>query len=182
MVKQLLFGLISGSVLSLALPGLAVPSLGESALSSNRDRPGVNAILAQGVEPGPGDGHGPDEDEVLIEAGPLQGSWRAAQVEQDRPLAYFTIFHDEGASEADGSFLMGLAMGDGLDGESGQIQSVRLEGDRRLEITWNPTSDSQERYYLTLEPEHEDLYRGTFEAERNPASFEVTLERQVFDD
>ncbi len=181
MVKRPLLGLLCGSMLSLALPGLATTLDGDSTSLSRHIHPESQATLSQDVEPGPADGHGPDEDEVLIEAGSLQGSWRAAQVEQDRPLAYFTIFHDQGASDADGSFLMGLAMGDGLDGESGEIQSVQLHGDR-LEITWNPTNDSQELYYLILEPEHEDLYRGTFEAERNPASFEVTLERRVFDD
>ncbi|TVR11886.1 MAG: hypothetical protein EA395_06805 [Phormidium sp. GEM2.Bin31] len=164
-------------MLSLTIPALATLPLGGGPLFSSRANSGAEATLAQGFEPGPADGHGPDEDEVLTEAGTLQGSWRAAQVEQDRPLAYFTIFHDQGASDADGSFLMGLAMGDGLDGEAGDIKSVQLEGDR-LEITWNPTNDSQELYYLILEPEHEDLYRGTFEAERNPASFEVTLERR----
>ncbi|WP_159789593.1 hypothetical protein [Sodalinema gerasimenkoae] len=177
MPTRLFLGLLSGSVLSLTMPALAALSAGGSSPSSTHPNPAAAATLAQGFEPGPADGHGPDEDEVLTEAGPLQGSWRAAQVEQDRPLAYFTIFHDRGASEADGSFLMGLAMGDGLDGEAGEIKSVQLEGDR-LEITWNPTSDSQERYYLTLVQEDADLYRGSFEAERNPASFEVILERR----
>ncbi len=123
--------------------------------------------------------HGPDDDEVLTDAGQWQGSWRAARAEDDMPLAYFDVFHDEGESSATGNFMMGLAMGDLLSGTTGDLSDVEIGS--TTTIAWNPTTDDQEMYWVTLTAESDDLFTGTFEAERNPTTFEVTVERRVFD-
>ena len=127
------------------------------------------------------DAHGPDEDEELLEVGELQGSWRAAYVEGDVPLAYFDIFHDEGESEAEGDYLMGNARGDFIDGRSGSLDAVSISGDS-LEIHWNPTDDDQESYMLDLERQDSENYTGEFSAERYPNVHEVEMVMRQFDD
>ncbi len=125
--------------------------------------------------------HGPDEDKELLEVGEMQGSWRAAYVEGDVPLAYFDIFHDEGESTAEGSYLMGNARGDFLDGLAGDIDEVSIDGDR-VDIYWNPTDDEQEMYLLELTRQDEERFDGEFSAERYPNTHEVELVKRQFDD
>lgn len=130
--------------------------------------------------------HGPDEvDEDgnemgLIDAGSLQGSWRAAYVDGDVPLGYFDIFHDDGESTASGDFMMGSAMGEMLAGTSGSIESVSLDGDQ-LEIRWNPTTAADEMYSLILNRSDAETYEGTFQAEMYPEEHEVKLTLREID-
>ena len=121
--------------------------------------------------------HGPDDDEVLTDAGSLQGSWRTAFVDGDVPLAYLDIFHDEGETTADGSFLMGIAVGHMLDGTSGQLEMVTVNGES-VEIQWNPTTAQEEMYYLTLQRQDDDSFQGTFSAEMYPEEHEAIMTRQ----
>lgn len=125
--------------------------------------------------------HGPDDDMELIPAGELQGSWRAAFVEGDRPLAYFDIFHDEGESEASGDFTQGLVPHDFYDGTTGSLDSVVIDGDQ-VEVNWNPTDQDVEMFTLTLERDDDETYTGTFEAAQYPNTYEAEMTLQVFDD
>lgn len=124
--------------------------------------------------------HGPDDDEVLTDAGYLQGSWRAARAEDDMPLAYFDIFHDDGATSASGDFMMGQAMGELLMGTTGSLSDVAAGS--QIIVAWNPTTDDEEMYWVTLTQDNDDLFTGTFEASRHPATFAVTVERRDVDD
>jgi hypothetical protein len=125
--------------------------------------------------------HGPDDDEELVEPGVLNGSWRAARAADDAPLAYFDIFHDVGATTGTGNFLMGMAMGELLMGTAGDLADVEF-GVESIVIAWNPTTDDEEMYWVTLTVVDEDNFEGTFEAEKNPASFGVTVERRIVDE
>nr|WP_231363035.1 hypothetical protein [Thioalkalivibrio sp. ALR17-21] len=112
-------------------------------------------------------------------AGALQGSWRAALVEGDVPLAYFSVFHGRGETRAQGDFLMGNARGPGLDGASGDLDSVALAADgERVELVWNPTPDQQESYHLELERLDADTWEGRFHAARYPHEHEVRMTRR----
>ncbi|PYG02874.1 hypothetical protein D893_01212 [Thioalkalivibrio sp. ALE21] len=113
-------------------------------------------------------------------AGALQGSWRAALVEGDVPLAYFSVFHGRGETRAQGDFLMGNARGPGLDGASGDLDSVALAADgERVELVWNPTPDQQESYHLELERLDADTWEGRFHAARYPHEHAVRMTRRV---
>ncbi|WP_051246081.1 hypothetical protein [Thioalkalivibrio sp. ALE19] len=112
-------------------------------------------------------------------AGALQGSWRAALVEGDVPLAYFSLFHGRGETRAQGDFLMGNARGPGLDGASGDLDSVELAADGdRVELVWNPTPDQQESYHLELERLDADTWEGRFHAARYPHEHAVRMTRR----
>ncbi|RAL22838.1 hypothetical protein DL240_08060 [Lujinxingia litoralis] len=125
--------------------------------------------------------HGPDDDMEQIEVGLLNGSWRAAVSEDDRPIGYFDIFHDKGATTAQGTFLMASGLSDMLDGTSGDLAKVELNGDE-LVVSFNPTTDEDELYTMELTKASADLFTGSLSAARNPETFEVTLGRRVFDD
>lgn len=127
------------------------------------------------------DAHGPDDDQELIDAGALQGAWRAAFVEGDEPLAYFDVFHDEGAATASGDFTMGIAMGDMLDGTVGEIDDIAVDGDS-VTVEWNPTTQETEMYTLDLHRVDDDTYEGTFGAEQYPETHDAEMTRQQFDD
>lgn len=123
--------------------------------------------------------HGPDDDMELIPAGELQGSWRAAFVDGDRPLAYFDIFHDEGESVASGDFLQGMVPHEMYDGTSGSLDSVTIDGSQ-VEIDWNPTDADDEMFTVVLDREDDETYSGTFEAAMYPNTYEVRMTlRQV---
>ncbi len=109
-----------------------------------------------------------------IEVGHYQGRWRVAYVDGDVPVAHFTVFHDAGAASAEGHFVMMLARGEGLDGETGSIDDIRITGDG-LEIDWNPTTDTGEMYHLELRRVETNTYRGVFKARRYPHTHEVEL-------
>lgn len=119
--------------------------------------------------------HGPDDDMELIPAGQLQGSWRAAFVDGDRPLAYFDIFHDEGESTASGDFLQGMVPHEMYDGTSGSLESVTIDG-TQVEIDWNPTDADDEMFTVILERDDDDTYHGTFEAAMYRNTYEVEME------
>ncbi len=121
--------------------------------------------------------HGPDDDQELTDAGSLQGSWRAAFVEGDTPLAYFDIFHDDGESSADGDFLAGPAISDMQDGTTGAIADVTISG-AAVVVKWNPTTDDEELYTLELEAQGDDSYSGEFSAQRYPNTHEVSFSRR----
>ncbi len=118
--------------------------------------------------------HGPDDDEVLVDAGSLQGSWRAAFDDGNVPLAYFDIFHDEGESTADGDFLMGIAVSHMQDGTSGSIESVSIDGEN-VEVRWNPTDAQEEMYILELVRDDDDSYTGTFRGEMYPDEHSASM-------
>lgn len=125
--------------------------------------------------------HGPDDDEELLEAGLFNGSWRVALPEEDQPLVYFDIFHDQGESSATGNFLMGMAMGEMLDGTPGDLQEVSIDGNS-VTIAWNPTTDLEELYQVELSRETDDRFAGNFSAEKNPRTEEVVMTRRQFED
>lgn len=132
-------------------------------------------------EVGPDHNHGPDDDMVPIETGLLSGSWRVAMAEDDAPVAYFDIFHDQGATEAQGTYWMMDGLSEMLDGESGDLSSVELQGDD-LTISFNPTSDLEELYTLELSRDNDDLFTGSMTAVNNPNEYEVTFGRRIFED
>lgn len=113
-------------------------------------------------------------EEHEVEVGAYQARWRAALVEGDVPLVHFTVLHDEGAARAEGRYVMGLALGDGLDGETGRIDGIRITEDG-LEVDWNPTTDTEEMYHLRLRRAETNTYRGVFRARRYPDAHEVEL-------
>lgn len=125
--------------------------------------------------------HGPDEDEVLVEPGLFNGSWRVALEADDRPLVYFDLFQDEGEATANGDFLMGMALGEMLDGTPGELMEVVIEGDV-ITVTWNPTMDIEEIYYVEATKETDDKFVGSFRAEKNPRIDEVIMTRRTFED
>ncbi len=128
------------------------------------------------------EGHGVDDDAVLIEPGFLSGSWRVARSEDDKPLVYLEFFHDTGASEATGNFMMGDVISEWLDGQTGDIEASSWQ-DGKLEVRWNPTTDDEEVYVITETARvSDDLFTGTFHGTRNPDTFEVTIQRRVFED
>ncbi|MFW5966142.1 MAG: hypothetical protein ACOCV2_01435 [Persicimonas sp.] len=116
------------------------------------------------------EGHGVDpdqgEDEV-VEAGFMNGSWRAGTEEQDRPAVYFDTFHDEGDTEVTGTYLMGNGLVEQFDGESGELESAQFDGERFV-VEWNPSADSREMYTLEAERVDEDTLEGRVTAEQNP--------------
>lgn len=126
--------------------------------------------------------HGPDDDVDLVETGLLSGSWRVAMAQDDAPVAYFDIFHDRGATEAQGTYWMMAGLSEMLDGESGDLSSVELQGGDDLTITFNPTSDLEELYTLELSRDNDDLFTGSMTAVNNPNEYEVTFGRRIFED
>ena len=124
--------------------------------------------------------HGPDDDEVLVDAGSLQGSWRVGFVDGDVPLTYFDIFHDDGETTADGDFMAGIAIADMQDGNTGSIESITIDGEN-VEIEWNQTDADEELYSLALEREDDDNYTGVFSAAMYPNTHDVTMKRTNVD-
>ncbi|RVU44872.1 hypothetical protein EA187_10065 [Lujinxingia sediminis] len=122
-----------------------------------------------------------DDDAEHIETGLLSGSWRVAMTEGDAPVAYFDIFHDQGASDAQGTYWMMDGLSEMLDGLSGDLNSVELQGDD-LTITFNPTTDLDELYTLTLSRDNDDLFTGSMTAVNNPNEYEITFGRRIFED
>lgn len=118
---------------------------------------------------------------VRIDAGLLNGSWRVALEADDQPLVYFDIFNDAGEATADGNFLMGMALGEMLDGEPGELITVEMAGDV-VTVAWNPTTDEEEVYYLEATRVDADHFEGTFSAERNPREESLVMTRRVFED
>lgn len=142
---------------------------------------GPDPVQNDPVDPGEDEGHGPDDDEVLIDPGFLHGSWRVATADEDAPVVYFDIFHDENEATFTGTFWMGNAVSDLLDGEVGDILSGSWQGET-LEIRWNPTTDEDEIYVVTTTARlDEDRLEGKFEATRAPIEFNVTIDRRVYD-
>ncbi len=128
------------------------------------------------------EGHGSDDDAVFIDTGFLSGSWRVARSEDDKPLVYLDFFHDTGASEATGDFMMGDAISEWLDGQTGEVAATSWQ-DGKLEVRWNPTTDDEEMYIISETTKvSDDLLTGTFKGTRNPDTFEVTITRRVFED
>ena len=124
--------------------------------------------------------HGPDDDEVLTEAGSLQGSWRVALEDGNKPLVNLDIFHDDGESTADGDFMMGNAISPMQDGTTGSIESVSIDGEN-VDVRWNPTDADEEMYILELVHQGDDEYTGTFKGEMYPDEHAVTMARQIAD-
>ncbi len=117
-----------------------------------------------------------DDEEASHPTGEMQGSWRAAYVEGDVPLAYFTVYHNEGEESARGDYLMAIARGEGLDGESGQFDDMWIDaGAEEVVIEWNPTPDQGEMYRLELQREDGETYVGEFSAEMYPNTHEVQM-------
>ena len=161
---------------------LTVPGENQNQVDGDGSQEGDNEGPGDGHDHGDSDyaeSHGPDDDEELLEPGLFNGSWRVALPEEDQPLVYFDIFHDQGESTATGNFLMGMAMGEMLDGTPGDLQEVSISGNE-VTISWNPTTDAEEMYRLELVRESEDHFSGAFAAERNPQTEEVMMTRRVF--
>jgi hypothetical protein len=134
------------------------------------------------TDPDDDETHGPDDDQVVIEPGFLNGSWRVATAEQDRPLVYLDLFHDQGATEVTGTFWMGNAVSDILDGEVGDLLSAQWAGEH-FEVRWNPTMDEEEVYKITEGRRvSDDRLEGKFSADKDPITFDVVIERRVVDD
>ena len=110
-----------------------------------------------------------------VEVGAYQGRWSVAYVDGDVPLAHFTVLHDEDATRAEGHFVMGQARGQELSGETGSIDDIQITEDG-LKVDWNPTTDTEEMYYLELWRAETNTYRGVFQAERYPDTHEVELQ------
>lgn len=141
----------------------------------------VEPPVNNGVVPEEDEGHGPDDDEVLIDPGLLNGSWRVATSDEDAPVVYFDIFHDENEPTFTGTFWMGNAVSDLLDGEVGDILSGSWQGNT-LEIRWNPTTDEDEVYVVTTTARiDDDRLEGRFEATKAPIEFSITVDRRVYD-
>lgn len=122
-----------------------------------------------------------DDDMEFIETGILNGSWRVAMAEDDAPVAYFDIFHDEGATEAQGTYWMMSGLSEMLDGATGDLNSVEVQGDE-VTITFNPTTDLDELYTLALSRDTNDLFTGAMTAVNNPNEYEITFGRRIFED
>ena len=118
--------------------------------------------------------HGPDPDEVLLDVGAMQGSWRASFADGDKPLAYFDIFHDEGETTADGDFMQGIAISEMQDGTTGSIEAVTIDGDD-VTIEWNPTDAMDEMYILMLSRVDETTFSGEFSALMYPDTHAAEL-------
>lgn len=126
--------------------------------------------------------HGPDDNEELLDAGLLNGSWRAAMADDDRPIAYFDILHDDGETTATGHFMMGMAPYEHLDETTGDLSDVTIDGNS-VEVAWNPTVQLEEMYWVELTRETNDRFTGVLKIEQAPeVEHQVVMERMVFDD
>lgn len=123
----------------------------------------------------------PHEDGETFAAGPLQGSWRVAVTEGDKPLAYFDIIQDEGTDSGSGDYLMAIALSDMFDGETGELIDVAIDSDQ-VEVLWNPTDDDQEMYRIEVTRETDDRYTGIFAGERYQETHPVTMTRRRMGD
>lgn len=122
---------------------------------------------ASGEQPIDDHGHGSSEEEnVVIEAGYMNGSWRAGAGDQDEPAVYFDTFQDEGDPEISGEYTMGFAIYDLYDGETGELETATFD-DGTLTIMWNPTTDRDEMLILEATQVDEDTLKGTVTAKRN---------------
>ncbi len=119
----------------------------------------------------------PQEDGETFAAGALQGSWRVAVTEGDKPLAYFDIIQDEGTSSGSGDYLMSIAISEMFDGEAGELIDVAIDSDQ-VEVLWNPTDDDQEMYRIEVTRETDDRYTGIFTGERYHETHPVTMTRR----
>ena len=135
------------------------------------------------VHTGDEEGHGPDPDGEMEDFSPITGSWRAARAEDDAPLAYFDLFLYEDDPSGDGTFIMGLAPSEMLDGNRGDITDLKHQSGT-LTISWNPTSQDEELYTIegSLSDPTANELTATFSALQAPFSFEVTLSRMIFDE
>ena len=130
-----------------------------------------------------GHGHGPDPDAVSTPTSEITGSWRVARADDDAPLGYFDLMNLVGEDLVDGHFVMGLVPSEMLDGARGDLLEGTSWDGEELQIRWNPTSQSSERYTITSTNRiDDDRFEGHFEAELAPFSFDVTITRMNFDD
>ena len=125
-------------------------------------------------------GHGSTaEERDIAEPGFMNGSWRVATGENDEPAAYFDTFQDKGDAQVSGTYLMGFAIYERYDGESGDIVSATLDGET-LTVRWNPTTDRDEMFTLQATRVDENTLEGTVTAKRNvDLEIPVTLTRQT---
>src|SRR5690554_1969126 len=107
-----------------------------------------------------------DAENVVVEAGYMNGSWQVSAGEQDEPAVRFDTFQDEGVPEVTGDFTMGFAIYDLLDGESGEIDEASFDG-TKLTLYWNPTTDRDEMLTLEATKVDENTLEGTITAKRN---------------
>ena len=125
-------------------------------------------------------GHGSTEEERVLNApGYMNGSWRAAAGESDAPAVYFDTFQDKGDTEVSGTFLMGFAIYERYDGESGEVETASFDGET-LTVLWNPTTDREEMLTLQATRVDENTMEGTVTAKRNvEMNIPVTLTRRT---
>lgn len=166
--------LVVGAALALVLGAAACDSDNSKLTSTNNSSStdsGTNNGEGEGDDSYAGDddhnGQEPWEIEH-IEPGFMNGSWRAGALDQDKPVAYFDTFQDEGEPETTGTFVMGNAIYDGgVDGESGDIKQGSFEGDT-LTLKWNPTTDPDEMFTLVATRADENTLNGKVTSKRNP--------------
>lgn len=107
-----------------------------------------------------------DDENVVIEAGYMNGSWQVSAGEQDEPAVRFDTFQDEGSPEVTGDYTMGFAIYELLDGETGEIDEASFDG-TKLTLYWNPTTDRDETLTLEANKVDENTLEGTITAKRN---------------
>lgn len=151
---------------------------------NSKDDPdeGVDDEGGEGSEIGGMDeeGHGSAPGEIeRIEPGFMNGSWRVGALDQNKPVAFFDTFQDEGDPELTGDFVMGNALYDGgVDEQSGEIVEGSMDGET-LTLRWNPTTDLAEVFTLTATRTDDDLLEGKITAKQNPElDYPVSITRQ----
>lgn len=127
-------------------------------------------------------GHGTsDEENVVVEPGFMNGSWRAGSGDQDQPAVYFDTFHDAESSDISGDYTMGFAIYELYDGEAGELESATFDGET-LTILWNPTTDRDEMLTLKATQVDENTLEGAVTAKRNiELNIPITLTRNTTD-
>jgi hypothetical protein len=109
-------------------------------------------------------GHGPDEDQELIEAGLMTGSWRVANADDNALIANFDLIQEAQNSTVEGTYTMGLGIYDRLEGKSGDISAESSLNAEVLTLKWNPTDVPDEVYTISAQKQDDDLFTGRITA------------------
>jgi hypothetical protein len=143
--------------------------------SNNGGNNGANNGTGQLTESGTDDaGHGPDEDQELIEAGFMTGSWRVGNAEDQALIANFDLIQEAQSASVEGNYTMGNAVYDRLDGVSGEVSAESSFSADTLTLKWNPTDVPNEMYTITAQKVDDDTFTG-----RLSAIDYVQLDREV---
>jgi hypothetical protein len=129
--------------------------------SGNNGNNGSGTLTESGTDDA---GHGPDEDQELIEAGLMTGSWRVGNASDNALIANFDLIQEADNSAVEGYYTMGLGIYDRLEGKSGELSAESsLNGDT-LTLKWNPTDVPNEMYTVSAQKQDDDTFTGRITA------------------